>query len=233
MPSLRFLSVLVALSVTPLSGAETSRDVQAPPRLVFLSSTLLDTYAGEYQYSESTVMHVARADDHLAIRFTGQPTAGAVYPQSRSTFFYLEMGSDAKIEFNATSAVLRQNGAATRMARIDADKARQIEEQVSKRVEQQAPHSLSEAALREFMASIMAGRIEANRLSPQLVGALGKDLPKLQLRLVTLGVPMTVRLKEVSPTGSDEYEVTHEHGVSEWGVVVDSQGVITGASVPF
>jgi hypothetical protein len=56
--------------------------------------------------------------------------------------------------------------------------------------------------LSELIANIMHGRIDVERLSPQLVGALRKDLPKLQVRPAQLGVAVT------------------------------QDGVITGASVP-
>jgi len=92
---------------------------------------------------------------------------------------------------------------------------------------------LSEAALRRFMDDVVAGRIDKNRLCPQIIGALSKDLPKFQRKFAELGAPLSFRLKEVGARGNDEYEVVHEHGVSQWGTVVDSAGVMTALTMNF
>lgn len=235
-------ALIVALSVASM-GFVTAAAQISPPSKVTLSQfvkidrSLLDRYVGAYQYSESTVMHVRRQEDHLQVHFTGQGVADDVYSQDKVTFFYTKPGVDAQLQFvtqgdQPVAAILRQNGAETRMPRIDAESSAAIESQVSQRVAAQAPNSNSEAALRELIANIMRGRIDTERLSPQLVGALRKDLPKLQVRLAQLGAPTSYKLATISPRGADEYEVTHEHGSSRWGVVVTQDGVITGASVP-
>ena len=221
--------LLTALTLT----VATSMTNAAPKHSV--STALLDSYAGTYSYSETAVVHVSRSGDHLTFRMTGESGAGApIYPQDESTFFFVEFGSDARVEFIGNeTAVLRQNGAKTRMPRIDASRAAQIEAQVAQRVAAQTASPLSEAALRRFMDDVVAGRIDKQRLCPQLVGALSKDLPKFQLKLTQLGPPVSVRLKEVGARGNDEYEVVHERGVSQWGTVVDSEGVITSLTMNF
>jgi hypothetical protein len=223
------LFAALTLIVTTIAVADT-----APERSVSVSPALLERYASTYRYSESAVVHVTRHDDHLSVRFTGEATAQPLYPRSTSTFFYGGVGSDALIEFTANGgAVLRQNGAETRMPRIDASRAADIEAQVSQRAAAETANPLSEDALRHFMNDILAGRIDSKRLCPQLVGALGKDLPEFQQRLTKLGKPLSVRLEEVGERGNDEYEVVHEQGVSQWGLVVDPDGVITSATLNF
>lgn len=235
-------ALIVALSVASV-GFVTAAAQISPPRdltsnqFVSVDPSLLDRYVGAYRYSESTVMHVRRQEDHLQVLFTGQGIADDVYSQDKVTFFYTKPGVDAQLQFvvhedQPVAAILRQNGAETRMPRLDAASSAAIEDQVSQRVAAKTPSPNSEAALRELIANIMRGRIDAERLSPQLVGALRKDLPKLQVRLAQLGAPTGYKLATISPRGADEYEVTHEHGSSRWGVVVTQDGVITGASVP-
>jgi hypothetical protein len=52
------------------------------------------------------------------------------------------------------------------------------------------------------------------------------------LVLASLGKPLSYQFKSVGKNGIDQYEVRHERGVSEWGVLVDSNDVITSATVP-
>jgi hypothetical protein len=224
---LLFAVLTLIVATTTIAGT-------APSRSVSVSPTLLERYEGTYRYSESAVMHVTRGDDHLSVRFTGETTAQPVHPQSTSIFSYSEIGGDVLIEFTANgNAVLRQNGAETRMTRIDASRAADIEALVSQRAAAETANPLSENALRHFMDDILAGRIDSTRLYPQLVGALGKDLPEFQQRLTKLGKPLSVRLEEVGERGNDEYEVVHEQGVSHWGLVVDSDGMISSATLNF
>lgn len=200
-------------------------------------ATSLNRYSGAYRFSESTVMWVDREDDHLRVRFTGQG-ADDIYAQGKDTFFYTSPAIDARIEFVSTeegtvsAAVLRQNGAVTRMPRIEQDAAVLIESAVEQRFATQTADPHSQAALRAFVESIIAGRIDRNHVNAQLAGALTNDLPKLQVRLASLGKPLSYQFKSVGENGIDQYEVRHERGVSEWGILVDSNEVITSATVP-
>lgn len=222
-----------AAQVSQPSGASILEQAQ----LTRINGAGLDRYGGAYRFSETTVMWIDRQDDHLRVRFTGQ-TAEDIHPQGEETFFYANPGLDARIEFVATEqgavaeAVLRQNGAVTRMPRIDADVAQQIESAVEQRVFMQTANPLSQAALRAFVEGIIAGRVDREHVNAQLAGALRKDLPKLQLRLASLGKPLSYQFKSVGHNGVDQYEVLHERGVSEWGILVDSNDVITSATVP-
>ena len=206
-------------------------------RLTQIDAKGLDRYTGAYRFSETTVMWIDRQDEHLRVRFTGQ-TADDVYPQGTATFFYASPAVDARIEFVAeeegavAEAVLRQNGAVTRMPRIASDAATQIESAVQQRVSAQTPEPHSQEALRTFVEGIIAGRIDRNHVNAQIAGALTKDLPKLQVRLASLGRPLSYEFKSVGENGIDQYEVRHERGMSEWGILVDSNDVITSATVP-
>ena len=206
-------------------------------RLTPVDAVALDRYSGAYRFSEGTIMWIARKDDHLLVRFTGQ-AEDEIYPQGTNAFFYASPAVDARIEFvsaeegTVSAAVLRQNGAVTRMPRIEPDVATQIESAVEQRFSAQTADPHSQAALRAFVESISAGRIDRNHVNAQLAGALTKDLPKLQVRLASLGKPLSYQFKSVGENGIDQYEVRHERGVSEWGVLVDSNDVITSATVP-
>lgn len=220
---LRAFSLFGAAALIAIAAAQV-RSADQPP--------VLARYAGVYQYSQNTVMHVVRKDDHLQVRFTGQDSADDIYAQGPASFFYSRPDVHASIEFTADAAILRQNGAETSMQRLDQATADAIETAVAQRVARQSADVGSEAALRRLVMDIYAGTVDLSLVNPQLAGALRNDLPKLQLRLAQLGRPSSYALQRVSPSGSDEYLVTHERGTSEWSVVVDAQGVITSATVP-
>jgi hypothetical protein len=202
-----------------------------------IGTTDLERYAGAYRFSERTVMWIDRTEDHLRVRFTGQ-SADEIYPQGNHTFFYASPAVDARIEFvvksdgMASAAILRQNGAVTRMPRIEPDLAAQIDSGIEQRVSTQTADPGSQAALQALVEDVIAGRVDRHHINAQLAGALTKDLPKLQLRLASLGKPLSYEFKTVAENGIDQYEVRHERGVSEWGILVDSNGVITSATVP-
>lgn len=230
------VAAVVAVAAAQIRTAS-EPTVRNQPQFVKVDSALLESYAGPYQYSATTVMHVDYAGDHLRVRFTGQAGADDVYPQSAATFFYVRPGVDASIEFqrrgdNIELAVLSQNGAQTRMPRLDEFAATSIESAVGERVASQVADAHSEAALRQLITDIYDGRVDERLVNAQIAGALRKDLPKLQVHLAQLGLPTAYTLERVSTGGRDEYVVTHEHGTSQWSVVVDQEGMITGATIP-
>lgn len=179
------------------------------------------------------MLRVEREGDHLTARFTGDRNASKLYARSDNEFAYGAAQDDARIAFGAQQAVLLQNGQETLMPGIDEQRAEHIETAVAQRVAAQSPNARSEAALRRLMSDVRAGRIDSSLLSPQLVGALNHDLPNFQTRLAELGPTVAMRLKQVTASGGDEYEVTHEQGMSVWGVVVDDRGVINSATIHF
>ena len=231
----RLLAVclIAGAAITATAAAQVrAPKAAAQPQLVSVDSSALERYSGAYEYSQTTVMRVERAGDHLRVRFTGQDSPDDIHPQSRTTFFYARADVHATIEFTDNGAVLRQNGAETSMRRLAATTANAIEGAVAERVAAQSANARSGEALQRLVADIYAGRIDERLVNPQLAGALRHDLPKLQVRLAQLGKPSAYSLQRVNPSGGDDYLVSHEHGTSAWSVVVDGHGTITGATVP-
>jgi bla regulator protein blaR1 len=222
----------MCLAAAAAQVSQPSGSILEQAHLTQVEANGLNRYVGAYRFSEGTVMWIDRQDDHLRVRFTGQAEED-VYPQGEHTFFYSKPGIDARIEFVSTAeAILRQNGAVTRMPRIESQVAAQIESGIEQRVATQTADPRSQAALRAFVEGIVAGRIDRDHVNAQIAGALTNDLPKLQVRLTPLGKPLSYEFKSVGATGIDRYEVRHEHGVSEWGILIDSNDVITSATVP-
>jgi hypothetical protein len=84
-----------------------------------------------------------------------------------------------------------------------------------------------------LIAGIEAAAPHLDELNPQLAGAIGKDLPRLQLRLKELGPGQSVTFAGVDPNGQDRYRVQHGNGkTEEWSLALDSLGIIDGAMMP-
>ena len=63
-------------------------------------------------------------------------------------------------------------------------------------------------------------------MSPSLAGVTRQQLPQLKASINELGVVESVTFKGVGPGGADIYEVTFEHGSTEWRIMLDSGGKI-------
>ncbi len=234
--------VAIAAQIAPPAIDSTAHS-NAPPggvtpqrALVQVPAAVLDRYAGFYQYGEAAeYVTVTREGGHLVVVFPGA-TASPMYPESPTMFF--AMDSDAQLSFRTdaggetSAAELHQNGARTAMPRIDAAAADRLRQVLQARVGSQTPHPASEAMLRRMIAGISAGRPNLQEMNPQLGAAIGKDAPKLQVRLAQLGAVQSIQLLGVSDDGMDVYEVHHEHGASQWGIALDATGKLIGATVP-
>lgn len=202
--------------------------------LVKVPTSVLDGYAGDYQYGEAYgVTTVRREGDHLLVVFPGL-TASPMYPQSQTMFFATD--TDAELSFARDSsgtavAVLHQNGASTPMPRIDAATADRLRQANAVKARNQTPTPGSAAMLRQMIDGIVAGTPNLRDMNPQLGAAIRKDLPKLQVKLAELGAVQSLELTGVAE-GMDMYEVKHARGSSQWGVALDASGKLVGAMIP-
>jgi hypothetical protein len=51
----------------------------------------------------------------------------------------------------------------------------------------------------------------------------------MQTTLARLGPVTSMEFEGVGNAGWDSYRVLHEHGTSQWNILLDSQGTISGA----
>ncbi len=88
----------------------------------------------------------------------------------------------------------------------------------------------SEAALRQSIAELAAGKPDYSHYSDELSAVTRQQLPQLQEAFTKLGAIQAVEFKGVGPGGADIYEVTYEHGKAQHRLIVTPEGKITWAA---
>jgi hypothetical protein len=69
------------------------------------------------------------------------------------------------------------------------------------------------------------------RMSPQLVDKMGRQLPELHSTLEALGIPEQVFFRAVGPTGHDVYLVKFANGTAEFRIEITEDGTIMDVNV--
>lgn len=194
------LVAIAALSVVPSATA------QAEPKVVSVSPTLLDAYAGYYTFDANTpvagrVLTVKRDGDHLTAQLSGQP-AEEIYPSAPDEFFYrvvkasitFEGGSQAP----ATGLVLHQHGLNLHATRTTSASAARENAAVDRKLaEQRQPHNVV-----AIDPKLLDGYVGRYRLAPNAVITVSREGDKLFVQLT--GQPAF----EVFPYGPKDFFYT-------------------------
>lgn len=228
------LSLAVVVAAAQISPPDAGGPQQ--PVLAHLAPAVLEKYAGYYQYADNSVVTIKHDNDHLTVQFTGQQVPDEVYPSSESQFFYRHVNAQLSffgdVGMAPAGVVLEQNGAKTRMQRVEPDVAARIQSAALAKVRNQEAALGSAQAFIGLITGIVSGKPDFAQMNPQLAAAIRKDLPKLQLRMAELGNTKSIQFAGVDTNGFDIYKVTHENGESQWTIGVDSNGIITGLFLP-
>jgi hypothetical protein len=192
----------------------------------------LERYVGDYELSMS-VLRIQLKDGQL---YAGSDPLTLV---SGSLFRYGKAGccapdSDVYLRFatgaagHVIGAVMQQNGIATEVPRIDAERVRVIDRSISERVRNKSPAPGSEAALRQLIAGIESGSPTYAELSPQVAGGTKALLTDLQATMKPWGALRSIEFRGVNPRGWDQYLVRFERGAASWELMLDPYGLIVG-----
>jgi hypothetical protein len=190
----------------------------------------LERYVGDYELSMAVLKVRLRAgqlaaDSTPLTLVSGQlfryGEAGCCSPDGDA---YLRFATDAR--GRVIGAVLQQNGIATEVPRIDAERARAIDHSVSERVRDQTAAPGSEAALRQLIVGIESGDPPYAELSPQVAGGTRAMLSDLQTTMKPWGALRSIEFRGVNPNGWDKYLVRFERGSASWELRLDPYGVI-------
>jgi CubicO group peptidase (beta-lactamase class C family) len=201
---------------------------------ISVDPAVLDGYVGYYQFGPAVVMHVTREGPQLITQLTGQGQV-KIDPQSATEFIlppinaHLTFMTDA--QGHATELVLRVQGQEVHAARIADSLAQQLSSQLAARVQAQTPNPGSEAALRELVTGLMSGAPNYDAMTPQFAAVTRQQLSALRAALNQWGPVQSIQFRSVNNQGMDAYEVTHEHGVSEWQIGLTADGKVSGAGV--
>lgn len=194
----------------------------------------LQDYVGFYKLGEGAVATVTRDGAQLSMQLTGQQ-AYPIFPQSDKDFFFKVV--DAQVSFVAgadgkvTSLVLHQSGQTIVMPRIDEATAKAVEADSQQKYSSQAQTPGTEAALRRLIDGVVSGVPDYSIMTPALADATRPQLPKLQAFVTGLGAVKSVQFLGVDSAGDDVYDVRQEHGVANWRLTLNSQGLIATAWV--
>lgn len=214
-------------------GAQDAADAPRSPAAA-VSEATLDRHVGAYRLDDRAVLIVTRVGTQLTAQLTGQPSL-PIYPRSDVDFVYRDV--DAQIRFivgaagRSASLVLHQGGGEIAMPRVDAATAQRIADRRAERVKRQSAAPGTEAALSRLIAGISSGAPDYDAMSAGMAGATRHQLPNLRRGLSELGAVRSIAFVGVAATGDDCYVVTHENGLSNWKIALDSQGKVSTAQV--
>jgi CubicO group peptidase (beta-lactamase class C family) len=197
--------------------------------LAVMAPSSFDTHVGAYRLESGNVVTFWREDDHLESRVVGQ---GPVELFPTSDHEYFSRGVDARWEFEADTATLYQNNAshvAKRLHGAEAQIALDSSAGIQNRIKDQTPAPGGEALLRRLIDGLASGNPHYEDLGPGLARLTRDELPGLIKAIASSGALQTLSFKSVSPQGADVYEVTFEHGVRQFRIVVESDGRIHSA----
>ena len=203
-----------------------------PQEAVTVDPSVYDGYVGHYKFGDTVVMTVSRNGTHLLSQMTGQGVV-ELSPSSKTEFVVKPV--NAQITFvvdaqgRATALTLHQGPAQVTAPRMDDQVAKQIEDALNARVKSQTPLPGSEAALRRLFAGLLTGMPNYDEMNPGLAAATRQQLTRLQASAQALGAIQSVEFRNVTPQGMDAYDVHHEHGTSNWQIMLSTDGKIQGA----
>lgn len=196
----------------------------------------LQQYVGAYQMRPGLYMIITANGEQLMSRLGGQ-YALPIFAEAENKFFPTAV--DAEMEFikdsngKITSLVLHQNGHDTSMNRLDHAEGKRIIDESSahaalaeQRFKDQKPTPGAEDAIRQVIASILAGQPKYDRMSPGLADTTRQQLPQLKTIFGNLGAIKSVTFKRVEKNGADVYDMEFEHGSTEWQVFMTPDGIL-------
>lgn len=199
-----------------------------------INPALLSDYVGHYQLPDGSGLVVARRDDRLFVRVTGQPEVEA-FAEAEDKLFLKVV--PAQITFTrdtngkVTGLVLHQNGFEHAAARVDAAVTQRADETLAERVRNRTPFPDSENLLRRAIAEYQRGEPDYGRMTSPLSEAAREQTDAIRKELERLGALRGVSFRGVNPQGWDVYEVTFENGKQEWAFTLAQDGRFSGLYV--
>jgi hypothetical protein len=201
---------------------------------IHLDVAILDHYVGFYRLSDRAVMTISRDGGQLLSCLTGQRNV-SLYGESITKFFAKNV--DVQISFIADKSkkaqvlILHQHGHDVSMRRIDVAEAKQIEELITEKVNNQSPSPETEPALRRLIDGIRTGKPNYKEMTPPLADLTRKQLSHLHADIGEAGSIQSIRFVGVGSGGADVYCVQHERRTLHWRINLDEDGMIFMALV--
>ena len=204
----------------------------------------LDDYIGWYELSQSRVVAVTRAGDRLRLKETGRlgfevaaDCADAFSGKDDSLVLFLRDhkladAGQADLKAGVARVLLQDPVAGARVARrIDAARARSIEDafavrmgEVSDHFRAQAPTPGSKELLARGIVNMQRGRPSYDRMSPALAARIARQADELQPMLAAFGPVESIFFRGVGPGGYDVYGIKFAKGFAEVRILLGADG---------
>jgi hypothetical protein len=228
---------VVALCAVTIAHGTTATTLPAAAMPQHAGDPSLDRYVGSYQLNAWRVFTIAHDGDGLSAQVTGQPRS-RLARASDSDYAYEPTG--ARIAFTvdgeqpAPALILRQNrGGDRRAERVDATKARAIEERFARwfasapeRFRNQTPSPGSKEAVLGLVQELQRGASDHARMNPFVAETLRPQAANLQATLTAFGAVESAFFRGVSAGGYDIYGVTFANGSAEFRMLLAMDGII-------
>jgi len=203
-------------------------EVISDRRVIHLARATLERYEGYYEFADGGVVRVWRDGDRFLTQMQGEP-AVEIFPESEHEFFAKAV--DAQITFNehggaAPDFVLHRNGRDRPAKPLEEGVARQRSAELAERIRNQTAAPGTQSELRRFIVEMQAGSPDYARMSPQLAETVRASLTSGHFLLKALGAMQAVQFESVSPSGVDVYDVSFEHGTTQWRIKLGPDGKI-------
>jgi CubicO group peptidase (beta-lactamase class C family) len=192
----------------------------------------LDRLVGVYTLNEGSTYVLRREGDQLIGNVLDTPP-GVLLPASELELFSRDV--DVLVSFTlddkgAVSAIKhRFNGWERTGTRADEARSRQVMavmDATAKRFKEQKPLAGSEAAVRELLTSLAAGKPNYERMTPKLADLTRQQLAGLQGFIGSFGPLEKLTFKSVGPEGADIYDAKFEKKLLRIALRVDGEGRI-------
>jgi hypothetical protein len=199
----------------------------------------LDDYVGWYELSPSRVVAVTRSGDRLRLKETGRLSyevaadcVDAFSGKDDNLVIFLRDPKPSDLKPAVARVLLQDPVIGARVAhRVDAAKARSIEDasavrmaEVSDHFRAQAPTPGSKELVLRGVINMQRGRPSYDRMSPALAARVARQADDIRSMLDAFGPVESIFFRGVGPGGYDVYGVKFAKGFAEVRILLNADG---------
>lgn len=201
---------------------------------ITVDGKLLNAYAGAYRIPDGRVVLIEVKGDRLTARIGTQPAMNLL-PESGVRFFLrpgmeFEFPALAPGQDHTDRVVLHRFGNDATASRLDAAAAKPFRDAAAafdERFKAQAPAPGGEAAVRQIIAGLQAGKADESIMSS---GALSSQtIQELRAQVAKLAAIQSIAFKSVGPGGADIYSIKSDKGSWEFRIWLNPDGKVEQA----
>lgn len=206
-----------------------------------LSPAVLAAYPGTYQFKRDSYMRITAEDGQLVTHLgRGEPVPIFADPEGKfvtkidDSYFVFVKDSTGKV----TSIEWHQGNRVVTMNRLDEAAAKRIADDAAartaiaaRRFQAQTAAPGGEAALRQYIADLLAGTLHYDQMSPGLANTTPQQLTQFLQVLPALGALQSVAFRRVGPDGADIYQVNFQRGITDWHITMTPDGKINSLNL--